>query len=108
MGKKMSVAVLIIACICFAVVFGKYAKESGLFRSYPDADFLSDEEAASRPVYRRLGKPEKAVYTALYRGISEQQEYIPLPSEVDGDVYSKVYCILEKQEGGFFYLDSTY
>lgn len=108
MGKKISSAVLIIACACFAVVFYRYAKISGLFRSYPDADFLSAEEERSRPVYRGLNKTEKAVYTALYRGISEQQEYIPLPSEVSGDLYSKVYCILEKQEGGFFYLDSTY
>lgn len=108
MGKKISVAVLIIACIAFVIVFHKYAKESGLFRSYPDAGFLSEAESASRPVYKQMSKKEKAVYEALYRGISEMQEDIPLPEEVNGDLYSKVYCILEKQEGQFFYLDSTY
>lgn len=108
MGKKISVAVFIIACISFVIVFSRYAKNSGLFRSYPDAVYLSDEEAASRPVYRQLNKTEKAVYAALYRGISDKQEDIPLPAEVSGELYSKVYCILEKQEGGFFYLDSSY
>ena len=80
----------------------------GMFSKMPDAAYLSETEAAQRPVYSMLDEKEQAVYEALYRGIAEKQEYIPLPYEIDGDIYSKIYCILEKQEGRYFYLGSSY
>ena len=85
-----------------------YMKDIGMLTKMPDAAYLSEDEAAQRPVYSLLDKKEQAVYEALYRGICEKQEHIALPYEVDGDTYSKVYCILEKEEGRFFYLGSTY
>ena len=107
MEKKIIAA----AAIIFAgtmLVAGKYIKDSGILKGYPKAEYLTAEEAEYRPIYNQLSEDEKAVYTALYRGISRHDEKIPLPMDIDGDEYSRVYCILEKQECSFFYLDSVY
>ena len=108
MGKKSSVIVLAAVCLACGAAIAKFAKETGLLTKQPDAAYLSDSEAASRPAYQQLNNTEKSIYEALYRGISGKQEYIALPYEIDGDTYSKVYCLLEKQEGRFFYLGSSY
>lgn len=86
----------------------RYIKKSGIMKDYPDVEYLTEKEKAQRPIYKQLSTKEKGIYTALYRGISERKEMIPLPYEVDGNTYSKVYCILEKQESEFYYLDSVY
>lgn len=106
--KKAALLVLIIICAACVVFGGLYMKDSGVFEQYPDAEYLSPDEAAERPLYAQLSKKEQAVYTALYRGICGKQTEIALPVEVDGETYSKLYCILEKQEGALFYLDSSY
>ena len=108
MISKKTAALLAALCVLLLVAAWRYIKVSGVFRKYPEPQYLTAEEAESRPVYDQLEFDEKAIYTALYRGISKHQEYIPLPYEVDGDQYSKIYCILEKQEGEFFFLDSVY
>ncbi|EWM53381.1 transglutaminase domain-containing protein [Ruminococcus flavefaciens] len=108
MRKKVTAVILAAVCLVFLLIAGKYIKDSGILKGYPNEEFLSYDEEAIRPVYSELSFDEQAVYTALYRGISKRQEHIPLPFEVKGDDYSKVYCILEKQESGFFYLDSVY
>ena len=108
MGKKITAVFLVIICAGFLPIGWKYIKDSGILRGYPDKGYLSSVEAKYKPVYRQLGRDEQAVYAALYRGISEQKEDIPLPVELDGEDYSRVYCILEKQEARFFYLDSVY
>lgn len=107
-SNKKKLIVLLIICALTLVVCGKYILNSTLFRDYPDAEYLTPDEYAFKPVYGELSGVEKAVYTALYHGITEKQENIPLPLEIDGKEYSKVYCILEKQESEFFYLDSVY
>ena len=61
-----------------------------------------------RVMYQNLSEKEKAVYTALYEGIKDYKEYIELPYNIDGDVYDKIYQLLEKQESEFFYIDSVY
>ena len=99
------------AAIVFAggmFMAGRYIVDSGILRGYPDAEYLTSEEAEHRPIYGQLTKDEKAVYTALYRGIEKKEEKIPLPMEVNDEEYSRIYCILEKQESRFFYLDSLY
>lgn len=106
--RKSTVALLIALCALLFIAAWRYIDATGLLRSYPKPNHLTAEEEMSRPVYEQLSGREKSVYTALYRGISEQQEYIPLPYELDGDEYSKIYCILEKQEAEFFYLDAVY
>lgn len=95
------------ATLCFiSVVAGlSYMKKNGVFERYPDAVYLDDDDAAVRPIYQQLGKDEKAVYTALYEGISEGRKEIKFPCVIDGDTYTKLYCILEKQEGGLFQAD---
>ena len=108
MGNKKTAVLLVIICAAFLLIAGKYIKDSGILKGYPDAEYLTTDESEYRPAYRGLTRKEKSVYTALYRGISEHEEDIPLPCELDGDEYSKLYCLLEKQESRFFYLDSVY
>lgn len=108
MAKKLLIVLMIIiSIICF--VYGRrFAKKSGVFEPYPKAEFLSVDEIKVRPIYEMLDETEKSIYSALYNGINEKKNEISLPHEISGDVYSKIYCILEKQEGDFFYIDSTY
>ncbi|MDE5770873.1 MAG: hypothetical protein K2I06_04455 [Ruminococcus sp.] len=108
MAKKLLIVFMLVISVAFLVFGGKFVKDSGVFEPYPDAEYLKSEKVASRPVYEFLDEKEKAVYSALYNGVDEKKTEIPLPYEVSGDVYSKIYCIFEKQEGGFFYIDSTY
>ena len=95
MGKRTSAFLCVLLCALGGAAFVKFGKETGHFRKAPEAAYLSDSEAASRPAYKQLNDKERAIYEALYRGITEKQEFIPLPFEVDGDTYSKVYCLLE-------------
>lgn len=108
MAKKFLFVLMILITIISVVYGGKFVKKYGVFEPYPEAEYLSVNDASSRPVYSLLDENERAVYTALYKGISEKNTQIPLPCEISGDVYSKIYCILEKQECEFFYIDSTY
>lgn len=98
------------SAFCAALIFAgvKFAKGNGLLAKYPKPAYLSEDETELRPVYEQLSEKEQAVYEALFRGISGHEEKISLPYEISGDTYSKIYCILEKQEGQFFYIDSTY
>lgn len=106
--KKVVAIVLLAACVVCVLVGGKYIKESGILRKYPDPEYLSDSEAAKTPFYSELSKKEKAVYTALKKGIGKHKTDIALPYELNGDSYSAIYCMLEKQEPQFFYLDSKF
>ena len=108
MGKKLITVILCIVCAGCLFMSWRYIKRSGIMKSYPNAEYLTADEKAMRPIYSQLTTKEKSIYTALYRGICERKEEIPLPYEVDGNTYSKVYCILEKQESAFYYLDSVY
>ena len=108
MGKKLTIIVFLAACLSFFIVAGKYVHDAGLLRKYPKATYFSDEEAARRPVYEQLTNKEKAVYHALYTGISAKKSKIALPYEISGETYSKLYCLVEKQEPSLFYADSTY
>ncbi|MBQ8582791.1 MAG: hypothetical protein IJ487_03525 [Ruminococcus sp.] len=92
----------------FVVSGVTFLRESGVLRDRPEPQYLSDEEAELRPVYGQLTKSEKAAYEALYRGISEMKEEIPLPRDLDGETYSKLYCLVEKQEAELFYVNSEY
>lgn len=99
-----------LAVLSAAVIFSgvKFAREAGLLSTRPMPAYLSADEAEERPVYDQLSKKEQAVYEALLRGICDFEEEIALPYEISGETYSKIYCILEKQEGELFYIDSTY
>jgi len=108
LSKKKSVILIIASCGILAGAAFMYAKDNGFLEKMPDAEYLTYEESSVRPVYSTLDMKERAVYTALLRGIEDEQEIIELPVEVKGDEYAKVYRILEKQEGRFFYLDSVY
>lgn len=108
MIKKILVVFMILISIICIVFGGKFMKKSDIFTPYPEKNLLETAESSARPVYEMLNETEKAIYSALYNGIIEKKNEIPLPCEISGDVYSKIYCILEKQEGDFFYIDSTY
>ncbi len=108
MAKKIMGLLLVLTCIIFTAWAAVYVKKSGLFKPYPDKEYLTAEEEAERPVYRQLSDNEKALYTAVYRGVQKHEDEIPLPFDADGESYSRIYCLIEKQEGGLFWLDSTY
>lgn len=108
MGKKTGTIFFAVVCAVGVGFLVKFNKQTGIFRKLPEAAYLTESEAAERPAYQQLDDKEKAVYEALYRGITNKQEFIMMPYEMNGDMYSKVYCILEKQEGKFFYLGSSY
>lgn len=99
---------MIVLTAVFVAVSGKFVKDSGVLRPFPTPEYINSDDGLSRPVYELLDKKEQAVYSALYKGVAEKKTEIPLPYEVSGDVYSKIYCIFEKQESDFFYIDSTY
>jgi len=108
LGKKIMGLLLVLTCMIFSAWAAVYVKKSGLFRPYPDKEYLTAEEEAERPIYRQLSDNEKALYTAVYRGVLEHEDEIALPYDADGESYSRIYCLIEKQEGGLFWLDSTY
>ena len=99
MGKKTGTIFFAVVCAAGVGFLVKFNKQTGIFRKLPKAAYLTESEAAERPAYQQLDDKEKAVYEALYRGITNKQEFIMMPYEMNGDMYSKVYCILEKQEG---------
>lgn len=108
MIKKILIVFMILISIICIVWGGKVMKKSEVFKPYPEKEFLEMAESSVRPVYEMLNETEKTVYSALYNGVAAKKTEIPLPCEITGDVYSKIYCIFEKQESGFFYIDSTY
>ena len=108
MAKKAIIIVFVFSCVLFIMSGVSFLRESGVLRDRPEPQYLSDEEAELRPVYGQLSKSEKAVYEALYSGIKEMKDVVPLHRDIDGDVYSRIYCIVEKQEAELFYLDSTF
>ncbi|MBR4628687.1 MAG: hypothetical protein IKO47_13535 [Ruminococcus sp.] len=108
MSKRLSLFILILSGLGLLLAGAQYIKETGLLRKYPAAQYFSEEEERLRPAYAQLSKKEKAVYHALYEGISQKKEKIALPSEISGDTYSKLYCLVEKQESELFYAASTY
>lgn len=108
MAKRFTIVVFVTICAMFLIVGVKFVREVGLLHKYPKAEYFSEEEEFKRPAYSQLSNKEKAVYHALWAGIKERQENIQLPHEIDGDTYSKLYCLVEKQESDFFYVDSTY
>lgn len=106
--KKIYLGVLMLVCVAVSAIGINYIIQSGIFAKYPEPQYLSEEEAEYRPAYGQLSEKEKSVYTAVYRGICGYKTEINLPCEISGDTYSKIYCILEKQEGELFYIDSNY
>lgn len=95
-------------CVVFAIWGAKYVRRSGMLDPYAEREYLTDEEAAQRVVYQTLDDDEKALYTALYRGISRFDERIRLPFDASGEMYRKVYYLIEKNEGEMFYIDSAF
>ena len=92
----------------FLIVGTKFVREVGILHKYPKPEYFSAEEEQCRPAYSQLNDKEKAVYHALWAGIRNREDKIQLPYEIDGETYTKLYCLVEKQEGDFFYIDSTY
>ena len=108
MSKKFTVMLFVTVCMMFLIVGAKFVREIGLLHKYPAAEYFTPEEEEMRPAYSQLSDKEKAVYHALWAGIREKSDTIQLPYEIDGDTYTKLYCLVEKQESDFFYADSTY
>lgn len=108
MGKFIKGCIITLICAGALVVSVNSLLDLGLFWRPPEARYLPEAEAQRRPVYQMLSDDEKTVYEAVLRGIEDYEETIELPVEITGDDYAKVYCILEKQEGGIFCLGSSY
>ncbi len=109
MSKKLVGAIVAVSLLA-AVVFVGYrvAVKNEIIYKYPKAEYLSEQEASKSPAYGTLTDEEKSVYTAVFQGIEDRQEVIPLPFDVTDEMYSKLYCILEKQESQYFYIESSY
>lgn len=69
---------------------------------------LSEEEAALRYPYSTLDDREKALYTALYRGMAAYQEEIPLPDTFRDTEYERIYLMVTMQEPELFYVSNVY
>lgn len=108
MSKKFVIAIFAVAFVCFLIVGTSFINEAGMLKKRPKAMYLTEAEEAVRPIYSQLSDKEKAAYEALYRGISEHKEHIVLPCDLKGETYSKLYCIVEKQEGSLFYASSSF
>ncbi|MBQ9956145.1 MAG: hypothetical protein IJO99_01065 [Ruminococcus sp.] len=108
MAKKFIMVMLTSLAVIFVITGTAYMYKAGVFEPYPEPVYLDQEQSAERPVYSQLSKEEQALYTALYNGVRDQKTEIPLPYEIDGDTYTKLYCILEKQESDIFYMSSTF
>lgn len=108
MAKKFIMVMLTSLAVIFVITGTAYMYKAGVFEPYPEPVYLDLEQSEERPVYSQLSKEEQALYTALYNGVREQKTEIPLPYEIDGDTYTKLYCILEKQESDIFYTSSTF
>lgn len=107
--KSFTVSMMALTSIAFLAFGLQFAKGKGLLIKRPDITYLPQNEADSRPLYQQLDKREKAVYTCILNGIrGKHQENITLPFSIEGDEYSKLYCLLEKQEPELFYIDSNY
>lgn len=99
---------LVLVCLLFGMWCVAYVQKSGLLKKYPEKEYLAEDESAERPLYNQLTDDEKSLYTAVYRGINNFSDVISLPYDASGDEYTKIYCLLEKQESGLFWLDSTF
>lgn len=106
--KKFAVFMLAFTATLFLAFGIVYAKKSGLLKAYPDAVYMSEDLTETRIAYQNLNESEKAVYTALYNGISRKSEYIELPLEISGNDYEKIYFNIEKQEPEFFCLSGDF
>ncbi len=108
MAKKLMLFLLLFALIIFLGWGAAFVQKSGVLEPYPEEEYLTENEIQTRPFYDQLTQQEKAAYTTLYRGICDFEKKIALPSELDSDTFSKLYCLIEKQESDFFYIDSTF
>lgn len=108
MAKKLTVVFLVAFCVCFLIWGAGYVKRSGLLERYAEREYLTADESAQRPAYQSLSNDEKALYTALYRGICDHSREIMLPFDADGEMFEKVYYLVEKQESELFYIDSSF
>jgi len=106
--KKVFAVLFFAALGAFSFFSVKYIKDSQLFTSFPAPEYLSEEEAAGNVMYDTFNKNEKAVYTALYKGIKEHKRFIDLPFDIDGEMYEKIYTVLEKQESELYYIDYAF
>jgi hypothetical protein len=108
LAKKLTIVVFMFSVFAFMIVGMKFIKDTGILRKFPAAEYLTEDEARLRPVYSQLSDKEKALYTAVYRGMMQKKGKIALPYEIGGSTYSKIYCLVEKQESELFFADSTY
>ena len=106
--KASTILTVVLTCGITAAVAYLAALKTGLIYKYPEPFYLSADEEKKRPIYQQLNSDEKAVYSSLLRGMEKQQDEIPLPYEISGYMYEKLYCLLEKQESDMFFLDSSY
>lgn len=79
--------------------------DKAAFYEEPETDF---EFLGISPLSAQLSEKEKAVYEALYDGVTQLEEEIRLPYKIDAETYTRLYSLLEKQEPELFYLSDAY
>lgn len=110
MAKLSKFSKLLIGCALIlsaaAVIIEKNSE--GYFADRPEAEYLTAEEAALRPYYEQLSDTEKAVYTAMYRGISAHEEEVRFPESINMAAYDKLYTLMLNQESELFCMARMY
>lgn len=101
---KAAAAVMIVILIMFGALVSRRAGGS---IGQSEKQFTEAEQAVRYP-YKQLEPKEKALYRALYQGISGFQERIRLPHTYTDKEYERVYLLLTMQEPQFFYVDKVY
>lgn len=102
-GKMMAAFLGVLLILLAAAVYGTSHK------AHPKRDtLLTAEEEALRYPYSTLDDREKALYTALYRGMTAHEEEIPLPDTFRDIEYERIYLLVTMQEPELFYVSNMY
>lgn len=102
-GKMMAGFLILLLLIFCAAVF-----RSNGGSDKPKSGKLTASEAAVRYPYTTLTDKEKALYSALYRGISNFETDITLPGTFTDQEYERIYLLVTMQEPELFYLSPVY
>lgn len=109
MLKRLSL--LMAAVLCAWQLFGCSGRFDNVidhFRNDVEAEYLTEAEAEERPFYQQLNNNEKAVYTAIYRGVLDHADEVRFSETIDGETYAKIYTMILRQESALFYMDYSY
>ena len=104
-GKMIAAFLGLLLFIFVAAVLVSRSTDRGKTRGQ---EMLTESEAALRYPYQTLNTREKALYTALYRGMLSCRTEIALPESYSDAEYRRIYLLVTMQEPELFYLSDVY